>query len=56
MQWAGVAPFERLNGADTASEAIASLCEGMEPDMASEAERAAWQALELLYVDGAITA
>ena len=44
-----------LSGASTASDAIASLCEGMEPDTAAEAARAARQALELLYVDGAIT-
>ena len=45
-----------LDGGSTASEAMASLCEGMEADVAVEAERAARQALELLYVDGAITA
>ncbi len=44
-----------LNDASTAADAIASLCEGMEPGMAVEAEWAAWEALELLYVDGAIT-
>ena len=44
-----------LDGKGTAAEAIASLCEGMEPSVAVEAERMAWQALELLYVDGAIT-
>ena len=44
-----------LDGEDTAAAAIAKLCEGMEPGMAAEAELAAMQALELLYVDGAIT-
>lgn len=44
-----------LDGEDTAAAAIARLCEGMEPDTAQQAERAAMQALELLYVDGAIT-
>ena len=44
-----------LNGEGTAAAAIARLCEGMEPDMARQAERAAMQALELLHVDGAIT-
>ena len=44
-----------LDGEDTAEAAIARLCEGMEPEMARQAERAAMQALELLYVDGAIT-
>ena len=44
-----------LDGKGTASDAIAALCEGMDAGMAAQAERAAWQALELLYVDGAIT-
>ncbi len=47
--------LNRLDGQGTAADAIRALCEGMEPGMAVEAERAAWQALELLYVDGAIT-
>ena len=46
--------LSRLDGEGTAAEAIESLCEGMEPGMAVEAAKAAWQALELLYVDGAI--
>ena len=44
-----------LDGSGTASDAIASLCKGMEPSMAVQAERASTQTLELLYVDGAIT-
>ena len=47
--------LSRLDGKGMASDAIASLCKDMEPSMALEAERAAAQALELLYVDGAIT-
>jgi len=44
-----------LDGKGTAAGAIAKLCEGMEPGVARQAEVAAMQALELLYVDGAIT-
>ena len=44
-----------LDGKGTAADAIASLCEGIEPGMAAEAAEAGMQALELLYVDGAIT-
>ena len=44
-----------LDGKGTAAGAIAQLCEGMEPGVAQQAELAAMQALELLYVDGAIT-
>ena len=47
--------LSRLDGKGTASDAIASLCEGMSPSTASQAEQAATQALQLLYVDGAIT-
>ena len=47
--------LSRLDGEETAPDAIASLCKGMEPSMAMQAERAAAEALELLYVDGAIT-
>ena len=47
--------LSRLDGEGTASDAIASLCKGMEPSMAMQAERAAAEALELLYVDGAIS-
>ena len=47
--------LSRLDGKGTASDAIASLCEGMSPSTAEKAEQAAIQALELLYVDGAIT-
>ena len=43
-----------LDGKGTAADAIAALCEGLERSVAMEAERAAMQALELLYVDGAI--
>ncbi len=44
-----------LEGKGTAAAAIASLCERMEPSVAAEAAKAGMQALELLYVDGAIT-
>ncbi|MCY3544227.1 MAG: NAD(P)/FAD-dependent oxidoreductase [Chloroflexi bacterium] len=47
--------LSRLDGQSTASEAIASLCAAIPPEMATQAEQAAMQALELLYVDGAIT-
>ena len=47
--------LSRLDGEGTTSDAIASLCKGMEPSMAMQAERAAAEALELLYVDGAIS-
>ena len=47
--------LSRLAGEGTAAAAIESLCEGMEPGTARQAEQAAMQALELLYVDGAIT-
>ena len=47
--------LSRLDGKSTAAEAIASLCEGMERGVAAQAELAARQALELLYVDGAVT-
>ena len=47
--------LSRLDGKGTAADAIASLCKGMEPGMAAQAERASMQALDLLYVDGAIT-
>ena len=43
-----------LDGNGTTAAAISKLCEGMEPGMARQAEQAAMQALELLYVDGAI--
>ena len=44
-----------LDGDGTAAAVIARLCKGIEPGMVRQAERAAMQALELLYVDGAIT-
>jgi flavin-dependent dehydrogenase len=44
-----------LDREGTVAAAIARLCDGMEPGMAQQAERTAMQALELLYVDGAIT-
>lgn len=47
--------LSRLDGKGTASETIAALCEGMSPSTAAQAEQAAMQALELLYVDGAVT-
>ena len=47
--------LSRLDGEQTAADAIASLCEGMDAETAAEAGRAAMQALKLLYVDGAIT-
>ena len=47
--------LSRLDGQSTASEAVASLCAAIPPEMATQAEQAAMQALALLYVDGAIT-
>ncbi len=47
--------LSRLDGHSTASDAIAALCRGLDASTAMEAERAGAQALELLYVDGAIT-
>ena len=47
--------LSRLDGQSTASDAIASLCASIPPEMAASAEQAAMQALALLYVDGAIT-
>ena len=47
--------LSRLDGQSTASESIASLCANIPPEMATQAEQAAMQALSLLYVDGAIT-
>ena len=47
--------LSRLDGQSTASDAIASLCAAIPPEMATQAEQAAMQALALLYVDGAIT-
>ena len=44
-----------LDGQSTASDAIASLCRDVPPNMAAHAKQAATQALTLLYVDGAIT-
>ena len=46
--------LSRLDGQSTASEVIASLCAAIPPEMATQAEQAAMQALSLLYVDGAI--
>ena len=47
--------ISRLDGKCTASEAIAHLCQGMDHTTALQAEQAAAQALQLLYIDGAIT-
>ena len=44
-----------LDGHRTAGDAIASLCAGMEESTARQVEQAALQALQILYVDGAIT-
>ncbi len=45
----------RLDGRRTAGDAIAALCEGIEQAAAQQVEQAAMRALEILYVDGAIT-
>ena len=45
----------RLNGGATVSDAVASLCRGMDPATARQVEQAAAQALQILYIDGAIT-
>ena len=45
----------RLNGRRTATDAIADLCNGMDAATIRQVEPAARQALEILYVDGAIT-
>ena len=45
----------RLNGRRTATDAIADLCNGMDPGAIRQVEPAARQALQILYVDGAIT-
>ena len=47
--------LSRLDGKCTASEAIAHLCQGLDTTTALQAEQAAAQALQLLYIDGAIT-
>ena len=46
----------RLNGRRTATDAIADLCNGMDAAAIGQVEPAARQALQILYVDGAITA
>ena len=46
----------RLNGRRTATDAIADLCNGMDAASIRQVEPAARQALQILYVDGAITA
>ena len=45
----------RLNGRRTATDAIANLCNGMDAATIRQVEPAARQALQILYVDGAIT-
>ena len=45
----------RLNGRRTATDAIADLCNGMDAASIRQVEPAARQALQILYVDGAIT-
>ena len=45
----------RLNGRRTATDAIAYLCNGMDAEAIRQVEPAARQALQILYVDGAIT-
>ena len=44
----------RLNGRRTATDAIADLCNGMDAATIRQVEPAARQALQILYVDGAI--
>ncbi len=44
-----------LDGSMTAAEAIAGLCRGLEPAASQQVEQAAFQALQILYVDGALT-
>ena len=46
----------RLDGHRTAADAIGSICQGMDAVAARQIDPAAFQALEILYVDGAITA
>ena len=43
-----------LDGNITIAEAIASLCRGLEPAAAQQVEQVALEALQILYVDGAI--
>ena len=43
-----------LDGVATVSEVIASLCRGLDAAQARQVEQAAMQALQILYVDGAI--
>ena len=45
----------RLNGRRTATDAIADFCNGMDAATIRQIEPAARQALQILYVDGAIT-
>ena len=46
--------LNRLDGVATVSEVIAGLCRGLAPAPAERLERAAMQALEILYADGAV--
>ncbi len=48
--------LNRLNGRRTATDDIADLCNGMDTATIRQVEPAARQALQILYVDGAITA
>jgi hypothetical protein len=43
-----------LDGRTTVAESIARLCQGLEPAATQQVERAALDALQILYVDGAI--
>jgi hypothetical protein len=43
-----------LDGRTTVAESIAKLCQGLEPAATQQVERAALDALQILYVDGAI--
>ncbi len=43
-----------LDGRTTAAEAVTALCNGLDPAAAQQVERAAMQALQILYVDGAV--
>ena len=44
-----------LDGSASVSEVVAGLCRGLDGDTAEQVERAAMQALQILYVDGAVT-
>ena len=44
-----------LDGRTTAAEAVTALCSGLDPAAVQQVEQAAMQALQILYVDGAIS-